>query len=171
MTGSRKRAHGFTLFELVVAISALCILATLLLARLAYYNEMLERAAMESALRGIKTGLQVRLAEMIIANREGEAGILEAEDPLQWLDEGQPANYGGAYRKPAVAGRWYFDAEERQLVYVVNTGDRLEIDGRPGSRELRFRARLLRSPIHLPGGPVERTSGIHLAPVYPYRWL
>jgi prepilin-type N-terminal cleavage/methylation domain-containing protein len=171
MTGLDRGRGGFTLFELVVVILVFAVLATWLLARFAYYHEALERVAMESTLRGIKTGLQVRLAEMIIANREGEAAELETRDPIQWLDEGRPPNYEGAYREPARAGRWYFDARERQLVYVVITGDRLEIDGRPGSRELRFRARLVRSPIHLPGGPVERTSGITLAPVYPYRWL
>ena len=170
MIGPKPR-RGFTLFELVVVISLIAVLVTFLLARLAYYHEMLERAAMESVLRGIKTGLQVRLAELIIANREGEAAALEVQDPVQWLDEGRPANYAGAYREPVEPGRWYFDARERQLVYVVTTGNRLEIDGRPGSRELRFRARLLRSAVYLPGGPVERTSGITLAPVQVYRWL
>jgi prepilin-type N-terminal cleavage/methylation domain-containing protein len=170
MTGLRPGRGGFTLFELVVAIAFFAVLATFLLARLAYYHEMLERAAMDSVLKGIKTGLQVRLAELIIASRESEAAVLESQDPVQWLDEGRPANYAGAYREPALAGSWYFDAAERQLVYVVNTGDRLEIVGRPGFRELRFRARLVRSPVHLPGGAVERVSGITLAPVYPYRW-
>jgi hypothetical protein len=91
---------------------------TLLLARLAYYHEALERAAMESTPRGIKTGLQVRLAELIIANREGEARELETQDPIRWLDEGRPANYGGAYREPAEAANWYFDAASRQPVSV-----------------------------------------------------
>jgi general secretion pathway protein G len=170
MTGARPRERGFTLFELVVVLMVGAAVMTLLLARLAYYHEALERAAMESTLQGIKTGLQVRLAELIIANREGEAGALETHDPVQWLDEGLPANYGGIYREPMEAATWYFDAAKRQLVYVVSTGDRLEIDGQPGGKELRFRPRLVKAPIQLPGGPVERTSGVTLAPVRPYRW-
>ena len=164
------RSRGFTLFELVVVILVFAVLATLLLDRLAYYHEALERVAMESTLRGIKTGLQVRLAEMIIANREGEARELETLDPIQWLDEGRPANYGGVYREPTAAATWYFDAANRQLVYVVSTGNRLEIDGDPARKELRFRARVVRAPVQLPGGAVERTSGVSLAPVRPYRW-
>jgi general secretion pathway protein G len=166
----KRSERGFTLFELVVVILIFAVLTTLLLDRLAYYQEALERAAMEATLSGIKTGLQVRLAELIIANRESEARELEAQDPVRWLDAGRPANYGGAYREPAAAATWYFDEASRQLVYVVNTGSRLEIDGQPAARELRFRVRLVRGPVHLPGGAVERTSGVVLAPVQAYRW-
>jgi general secretion pathway protein G len=170
MSGRRRRTRGFTLFELVVVVTVFAALATVLLDRLFYLQEAAEKAAMESTLRGIKTGLQVRLAELIIANREGEAGLLEAEDPLRWLEEARPANYGGAYREPPVPGTWYFDAAERQLVYVVNTGNRLEIAGPAGVKQLRFRARLVRDRIRLPGGALERINGIAMAPVHPYRW-
>jgi prepilin-type N-terminal cleavage/methylation domain-containing protein len=171
MTSPKRRARGFTLFELVIVLMVIAALVAVLLERLAYYHEALERAAMESTLKGIKTGLQVRLAELIIANREGEAGSLETQNPIQWLDDGRPANYAGAYNVPPEAGKWYFDAKEGQLVYVANAGERLEIDGQPGSREIRFRARLVRGPVQLPGGAVERTSGVTLAPVRSYRWL
>jgi general secretion pathway protein G len=166
----KPRERGFTLLELVVVVLIFAVVATVLLERLAFYREALERAAMESTLSGIKTGLQVRLAELIITNREGKAGELESEDPVQWLDVGRPANYGGAYRQPADPATWYFDVARRQLVYVVSTGDRLEIDGQQGRKELRFRARLIRGPVYLPGGAVERTNGVGLIPVNPYRW-
>lgn len=166
----RLRERGFTLLELVVVILIFAVIATVLLERLAYYREALERAAMESTLRGIKTGLQVRLAELIIANREAEATELESQDPVQWLDQGRPANYGGTYREPGEPATWYFDVGARQLVYVVNAGDRLEIDGGPGLKELRFRTRLIRSPVYLAGGAVERTSGVGLIPVNTYHW-
>jgi prepilin-type N-terminal cleavage/methylation domain-containing protein len=170
MIGPERRARGFTLFELVVVIMIFAVIVTLLLERLAHYHELLERAAMQSTLKGIKTGLQVRLAELIIANREGEAGSLETQDPIQWLDDGRPANYGGAYQEPARPGTWYFDAHGRELVYVVNTGERLEIDGAGAPKQLRFHVRLVRGPVQLPGGAVERISGVALAPVQPYRW-
>jgi prepilin-type N-terminal cleavage/methylation domain-containing protein len=170
MTGSRRRARGFTLFELVVVIMIFAVIAALLLERLAYYHEVLERVAMESTLKGIKTGLQVRLAELIIANREGEAASLETQNPVQWLDDGRPANYAGVYQEPAQPGTWYFDPRGRELVYVVTTGSRLEVDGDSAPKQLRFRVRLVRSPVQLPGGAVERTSGIVLAPVRTYRW-
>ena len=170
MIRPRPRARGFTLFELVVVILVFSVLVAVLLERLLYLHEMAEKAAMESTLSGIKTGLQVRLAEMIIANREAEAKTLESQDPVRWLDEGKPSNYGGEYGEQPVAGTWYFDGRERELVYVVNTGGRLEIDGQGAQNELRFRVRLLTSPVQLPGGADQRTSGVGLAPVRPYRW-
>jgi prepilin-type N-terminal cleavage/methylation domain-containing protein len=90
MTAPERRARGYTLFELVVVIMVFAAIVALLLERLAYYHEVLERAAMEH--------------------------------------------------------------------------------GEPALKQLRFRVRLVRSPVQLPGGAVERTSGIALAPARPYSW-
>ncbi|MBI1965852.1 MAG: type II secretion system protein [Betaproteobacteria bacterium] len=160
--------RGFTIFELAVAIVIFSALATVLLNRLNFYQEMAEKAKMESELRTIKTGLQIKLAELIVTNRQAEASKLETEDPVRWLDD-KPPNYGGSYRSPPEAGAWYFDAPERQLVYVVNVGNRLDLAG-PGPKELRFQARLVKDRVQAAGGPVEGVSGVTLAPVRPYRW-
>ena len=124
---------------------------------------------MDSTLRTIKTGLQIRLAELIVTNRQSQAAQLETEDPIRWLDD-KPPNYGGSYRTPPDAGVWYFDARERQLVYVVNTGNRLELDSDTGAKQVRFRARLLKDRLQLYGTGVESVSGVALVPVNPYRW-
>ena len=165
----KPRNRGFTLLELMTAILIISALAAVLLDRLAYYQEAAEKAAMESTVRLIKTGLQIQLAELIIANREGDAQRLEAEDPTRWLDP-RPANYGGDYREPPAAGTWYYDVSARQLVYVVNTGSRLKLDSTEGRKEVRFRAQLLKAPLQVPGGQVERINGVALIPVSPYRW-
>jgi len=165
----KRRERGFTLFELAVAVVIISILAWVLLTRLAFYQEMAEKAAMESTVRVIKTGLQIRLAELIIGNRQGEAGTLEVEDPMQWLDT-RPANYGGVYREPPVLGQWYFDANARQLVYVVNTGERLDLGTAADTKQIRFRARLLKDRLNVGGAMVESVTGITLTAVTPYRW-
>lgn len=164
-----SRQAGFSLFEFVVALIIISVLAAVLLNRLAYYQEMAEKAAMESTLRTIKTGLQIRLAELIVTNRQAEAARLESGDPFQWLDD-KPPNYAGPYRAPPDTGTWYFDAGERQLVYVVNKGSRLDLDGDTGARQLRFRARLLKDPVRVSGTVVESVTGVALVPVRPYRW-
>jgi general secretion pathway protein G len=164
-----SRERGFSLFELAVALVIISVLAAVLLNRLGYYQEMAEKAAMESMLRVIKTGLQVQLAELIVTNRQAQAARLETEDPFQWLDD-KPPNYAGAYRVPPDTGTWYFDASERQLVYVVNTGNRLDLDGSNGAKQVRFRARLLKDRLQLYGTGVESVSGVALLPVNPYRW-
>ncbi len=166
---SKKRERGFTLFELAVAVVIISILAWVLLTRLAYYQEMAEKAALESTVRVIKTGLQIRLAELIIGNRQGEAATLEVEDPMRWL-EPRPANYAGAYREPPTLGKWYFDATARQLVYVVNTGERLDLGTVADTKQIRFRALLLKDRLNVGGAVVESVTGITLTAVTPYRW-
>lgn len=164
-----RKPQGFTLFELAVSIVIISILAWVLLARLAFYQEMAEKAAMESTVRVIKTGLQIRLAELIIGNRQREAGALEVEDPTRWL-EPRPANYAGAYREPPTLGRWYFDAAARQLVYVVNTGNRLDLAAASDVKQIRFRAQLLKDRLNVGGAAVESVTGVTLIAVTPYRW-
>jgi type II secretory pathway pseudopilin PulG len=165
----RPRERGYTLFELVVAFVLVSTLAAVLLNRLVYYQEMAEKAAMESLVRVIKTGLQIRLAELIIGNRQGEAGTLEGENPMQWL-EAPPANYGGAYFETPAIGQWYFDARERQLVYVVNTGNRLDLATTADAKQIRFRAQLLKDRLNVGGAVVESVTGVTLTAVTPYRW-
>jgi prepilin-type N-terminal cleavage/methylation domain-containing protein len=161
--------RGFSLFELVVAIIVASLLATVLLNRLAYYQELAEKAAMESTLRTIKTGLQIRLAELIVTHKQAQAGQLETEDPVRWLDD-KPPNYRGAYRAPAEPGFWYFDAAKRQLIYSVRTGDRLIFDTRDGEKQLRFRAKLLKNPVKVAGGTVDGVAGVVLVPTFPFQW-
>lgn len=163
------REGGFSAFELAVSIIIISVLAAVLLNRLGYYQEMAEKAAMESTLRTIKTGLQIHLAELIVTNRQAEAARLETDDPFQWLDE-KPPNYAGRYRSPPDSGTWYFDADERQVVYVVNSGNRLELDSDTGTKQVRFRARLLKDRLQVSGTVVEGVSGVSLVPVYPYQW-
>jgi prepilin-type N-terminal cleavage/methylation domain-containing protein len=165
----KLRTRGFTLLELVIAIIAILALATALLERLRFYQGMAERAKMESELRTIKTGLQVQLAVLIVTNRQAEATTLESEDPVKWMDQ-KPGNYGGTYHENAESGAWYFDERARQLVYVVNYGHRLVLEGQTQGREIRFQARLLRDRIRVAGGEIESVTGVALSPVYPYRW-
>jgi prepilin-type N-terminal cleavage/methylation domain-containing protein len=165
----RREPRGFTLVELAVAIAVIAVAAALLLNRLAYYQEMAEKAAMESVVSGVKTGLQLRLAELIATHRQGQAAELEAENPMRWL-EARPGNYGGVYSPGADRGQWYFDAGRRHLVYVVNAGDRLEVGTGSAGKEIRFHARLLKDRVTFAGGAVESVTSVTLSPVTPYRW-
>lgn len=169
MPPAPARHRGFTLIELIVVIVIISVLAAVALHRLTVYQELAEKTAMESTLRIIKTGLQIRLAELIMANRQHESAQLEAGNPMQWLSE-TPANYGGVYRQPAERGNWYYDERRRELVYVVNTGEFLTTEDTDGEKQLRFRTKVLRDHIETGGVKLESVSGITLVPVRPYRW-
>jgi competence protein ComGC len=164
-----RRSRGFTVFELAVAATVIGVLAVLLLNRLSYYQEMAEKAAMESMAKLVKTGLQMRLAELIATNRQGEAATLEIADPMQWLDA-RPANYGGDYGAGFHRGTWYFDSGRRHLVYVVNVGDRLETDIAGAPKEVRFHARLVKDRLKIGGKTAESVTAVTLSPVAPYHW-
>jgi prepilin-type N-terminal cleavage/methylation domain-containing protein len=161
--------RGFTLIELIVVIVIVCSLAAVGLDRLLGYQELAEKAAMEATAQNIKMGLQMRLAELLIANRQSEVAQLESENPLRWLQEG-PANYRGEYREPVAPGNWYYDERERQLVYAVNRGSNLEVGGEKDIKLLRFRPQVVKQTVEASGRQVLTPVGVTLTPVTPYQW-
>lgn len=165
----QSRQQGFSLLELVVAAVVLSVLLAVLLERLAFYQEMAERARFESTLQTYKTGLQIRLAELILERREGEARRLEDENPTQWLSE-KPTDYGGAYPAQPEPGTWYFDAATGELVYVANNARRLDVEPRDGQKQLRFRVKAVYQELAAGSGRVRGLAGISLQPSPPYRW-
>jgi len=169
MSPAPARHRGFTLIELVVVIVIISVLATVALHRLTVYQELAEKTAMESTLRIIKTGLQIRLAELIMANRQREATLLEQSNPMQWLVE-TPANYGGVYRRPAEGGNWYYDEHRHELVYVVHTGEFLTTEATGDEKQLRFRIELLMGYVETGLVKIKTVTGVTLVPVHPYRW-
>ena len=159
---------GFTLFELIVVICVAGVLAAAAIERLLYYQELAEKAAMESVLAGTKMGLQIRMAELIITGNQARMAELEQENPMRWLDE-PPASFAGDYRVPARGGSWYFARDARQLVYVPNSSRHLQFGG--DAAELRFQVKLRYAEMDGGSGRMKTLSGVALEPVVPYRWF
>jgi type II secretory pathway pseudopilin PulG len=164
-----RKYGGFTLLELMLLICIIGVLTVTVTERFLYYRERAEKTMMDATLAAIKMGLQIRLAELIIANRQGNASELERENPMRWLDQ-KPANYAGAYSTSAKGGGWYFAADVRQLVYVPNSSSYLQT-ARPAARELRFKVGLRYDQIEGGGGKSRAPSGVAILPVDSYHWF
>lgn len=156
-----RPARGFSLLELAVVSVVLSIVLAVYFERLTFYQEAAERAQFQTTLQIYKTALQIRLAELMLARREGEARTLEAENPTRWLAE-RPANYAGDFPEKPQPGNWYFDAGTSELVYVVNSVRGFAMNTGNARKQLRFRVKVIYQPVRVAGGIVQGLGGIAL---------
>jgi prepilin-type N-terminal cleavage/methylation domain-containing protein len=168
------RHAGFTLFELIVVVCVVALMAGILLNRLQVYKEAAEKAAMQQTAAAIKSALQMRVASYMISGRDNEIEKLRNENPVNWLQE-KPADYVGEFYADAYArvrpGSWYFDLTRRELIYVINLGDNFK-PGPDGRKWVRYRVRIGYEEVPERGGPPRKVlSAASFAPVQPYVWF
>lgn len=135
------REKGFTLLELVVVAVVIGVLVAVFLDRVLFYQEQVEKVVMETTVRNIRSGLRLRLADMVIHNRRSEILLLAGENPINWLAT-KPGNYLGEYdgSKPEEiqASGWYFDAKDKTLVYLPDMAEHFQPDP-AGRKRVRYR--------------------------------
>ena len=112
-----KEKHRTARLELLVAVILIAIFTAVLIERLTRYQEYAEKAVMEATIANMRSGLRVRMAELMISGSLAQLQDVRQENPIGWL-EAPPANYLGAIAAArASAGSWYFDRDAGQLVY------------------------------------------------------
>ena len=168
------RRAGFTLFELIVVVCIVAVLAGILFNRLRLYEEAAEKAAMQQTAAAIKSALQMRVASYMISGRDNEMENLRNENPVSWLQE-NPAGYAGEFYADAYArvrpGSWYFDLTRRELIYVINLGDNFK-SGPDGRNWVRYRVKIDYENVPEKGAPPRKVlSAVSFAPVRPYVWF
>ncbi|MBS0307821.1 MAG: hypothetical protein JSS58_02515, partial [Proteobacteria bacterium] len=101
------RMAGSGKVEFVVRILIGAILALVLLERFFYYQELAEKTVMEATLTNMRSGMRLRIADLMTQNRSSEiAGMLD-ENPITWLER-PPADYRGILGAGgAKADGWY----------------------------------------------------------------
>jgi hypothetical protein len=147
---------GFTKFEFAISCVLVCILAAVLLDRLAMYRDETERAQVERVVGALRAALQFKAGELMVLSRHSDADKFLEQNPMDWLVE-KPKNYLGEYyfAKPEVLqkGNWYFDRSNKTLVYLLNNGKSFE-SGQ--SNLLKFKVKFSttpRTPVTLNGPP------------------
>ena len=79
-------ARGFTRFEWLGTVLVIGVLVTALLHYLARYQDIARTAVMEMTVVNMRSGLRLRVAELMIADRNAEIGALVHENPIGWLE-------------------------------------------------------------------------------------
>ena len=154
------------------------VLAIILLNRFFYYQEVAEKAAMDITVMNVRSGLRLRIAELMMQDRMDEMGHLMDENPILWL-ETPPSNYielldGKPEKNAATPGNWHFDNERKELVYVLQHDAFFKSETNESSnvkKAIRFRVNAITPPRSNNGDTVRRIEGITLTSVTQYHWL
>lgn len=166
---------GFSLLELVVVIVLISVLLSVAIERLLVIRAKAERAAMEQVIGSLRSGLQIRVAELVAKNRIEEVVALTGSNPMLRLAEA-PERYLGELFGPDPGvlqpGSWYFDSRDHALVYLIESADFFESALPPPPR-----ARFTVEPIfedvngngHFDVG-VDAVRGVRLAQREAYLW-
>ena len=171
---ARPRHRGFSLFELVVVIGIVALLAALFLSRIPAWQARAEMAAMEHVVGSLRSALTIKVAQFIARGNAAGIPSLAGSNPMDRLSE-TPGNYLGVLTGEDAAsvngGHWYFDAHQRTLVYRVRHEAYFSggLAHRPGAR---FFVHLI---YQQDGGRRARQRqrqvvGVRLAPLEPYAW-
>ncbi len=167
---SPNKQTGGTLLELAVAGAIIGIIATVFLGYMLRYQEVAEKTVMETTVINMRTGLNLRMAELMATDRMRDMGAVAQQNPIDWL-ESPPPNYLGQLDNPEPdaipPGNWYYDSGRRQLVYRPDRARYLK-PGPDGEKLIRFRVTAKTHPGQ--NSRPARVEGVTLTPVIPYDW-
>ena len=167
MTGQR----GSSKLELLAAVMLIAAFAAILLNRLAFYQEMAEKAKVEYTISILKSALRLRMATMLTEGRSGEYALLARQNPMDWLedkplDSTQVSNAAGPVSEKRFAGQWEFNPDRGTLTYWPVRSDHLQEDA-SGLKRIRLHVEAVHSEPDDPRAPV---LAVRLR-VEPYHWL
>lgn len=172
------RGYAGLRLQTIVGVAIVASLIAVLVDRLLYYEEYAEKTVTELTITNMRTGLNLRKAEMMMAAALGSpAGVL-GDNPMVWLPAPTP-NYSGEFagHAPDEAGDgiWYFDRGARELAYRPNLA-RHFVPGPDGHAEVRVKVER-RQPSPDPTADAAPTAnrasweGATLVLARPYRWF
>ena len=121
-----RQQAGFSGFEWIAWLLITGVLILVLLQQLVHYQALARVAVMDMTVTNMRSGLRLRVAELMMANRTDEIGALLQQNPIVWLDT-PPANYLGQLQQPnrdkLPLDSWYFDPGLHELIYLFQKSD------------------------------------------------
>lgn len=130
---------------------------------------------MESTVGAIRSSLGIKVAESIVKQKIASLPSYEDSNPMNLLAE-IPNNYLGELSGHDVAslekGAWYFDAENKALVYLVDNTSYFS-GGVNDPPRARFKIRLVYTDANANGtfdNSIDSIEGLRLVALEPYKW-
>jgi prepilin-type N-terminal cleavage/methylation domain-containing protein len=136
--------RAFTLFELVVTVALISILAAIALPAFFDIGRRAEVAGIRSTLADMRLALTLKVAKGIMHDADikewahnGAAPLYPMRDTLREA----PASYAGVSSSASSPGTWYDDRSTHELVYVPRNSNLAHSGGKPLNK-LRWRIEL-----------------------------
>ena len=171
----RLGSRGFSLFEFVVVIVCIAILSGLLLDRVLPLIGQAERVAFLQARQQIQSALLLEAAERLARGESASLSELAGSNPINLLLE-PPGNYLGprsSEQHDSVPRRsWYFDEQNRLLVYRPGRQAKLEILEGPADR-IQMSVSFVYRDRDADGSfnaSIDHFDGLRFVSVHPYAW-
>ena len=136
---SFNKHKGFSLFEFVVVVILISILASIALNRMWSWRHESERMLIKTVTGNIRSALGLQTAQLALDNKLNLLPTLAGSNPFSLLAQ-KPTNYLGelseddeASRQP---GNWYFSKEQQAIVYILKHPENFQtsLDGIPRVR-------------------------------------
>ena len=160
-----RAQRGFTLLEMLVAITLVIVLYVTMLDRLLPMRGDAEAANVATVAGALRSALGLEVADRLVRGNLEAVAELDGANPMRFLAE-QPENYLGEVNGVDPAnlppGNWYFDGASGELVYLVRYTDyfRTEL---PDPARMIFRVRLVHNER-------DELAGVRLERVNAFVW-
>ena len=190
MGENRYLGQDTRLFRFIVLISLILIFITVATLKIWELRIAAERVGVMHALGALKSTLGIHLSGTVVHDGVQALAPLHHSNPIHLLlqQDGEvaphtlsagiaPQNYLGEFHSaetPQEGGVWYFDLDQKVLVYRVNFTDHFISSNREYPHSARYQLRVRYTDLNGNGlfePKLDRATGIGIEPMDHYTWL
>lgn len=171
-----ERTQEARLFRLVILAILILIFISVAISKIWELRIAAERVGVLQTLGSLRSAVGIKVSELVIHDGITAIGKLHHSNPMQ-LWSPPPINYLGEFSTsdaPLEPGIWYFDTDQKLLVYRVRFIDYFSSDNLQYPNLARYQLRLnyRDSNNNQQFDPyIDEPKGLFLQPLDSYRWL